>query len=145
MRIVQAYPPLIDAIDGAFGVIGKPILFAWGDRIYNPAGVTVPAELLAHEKVHGERQSAYAFGAGLEDKVQAWWGEYIANPTFRLEEEMPAHVVEFKSLCEQHRAKWTSERNMRRTFAAHVARKLSAPLYGRLVTFEAAKKFLLAA
>lgn len=136
MRIVHAYPPLIEEIDAAFHVRGKAILFAWGDVIFNPAEVPVPIELHEHEQVHGLRQGS---------NVEEWWRRYIADPAFRLEEELPAHVAEFNSLCEQQRPRWVSERNMRRTLAAHVARKLSAPLYGRLVTFEAAKKFLLAA
>lgn len=132
----MAEPPLIDEIDAAFGVRGKPILFAFGDKIYNPAGVDVPPEIVVHETVHGERQGDDVFG---------WWRRYIADPVFRLEEELPAHVAEFQELCTLQASRWVSHRNMRRTLAAHVARKLSAPLYGRLVTFDAARKFLLAA
>jgi hypothetical protein len=136
VRIVVAEPPMIEEIDAAFHVRGKPILFAFGDRIYNPGGVYVPPELMAHEFVHGERQG---------HQVGEWWRRYIADPAFRLEEEIPAHIAEYRAICARERSKWVSERNMRRTAAAHVARKLSAPLYGRLITFEAAKKLLQAA
>lgn len=60
MRIVKAYPPLIDEIDAAFKVRGRSILFAWGDIIFNPAGAAVPPELVAHERVHGDRQLGLA-------------------------------------------------------------------------------------
>lgn len=136
MRLVHAVPPLFAEIDAAFHVAGKPIIFAYGSAIYNPHGVTVPPELHAHEEVHGMRQG--------QDPM-TWWRLYIADPAFRLAEEIPAHVAEYRKLCDLRRAEWTSERNMRRTFAAHVARKLSAPLYGRLISFEAAKKTILAA
>jgi hypothetical protein len=137
--IVQSYPPLIDEIDCRFNVRGKPILFAWGAYIYNPAGVPVGPELVAHEAVHGERQNV------CEEGVEGWWRLYIESPMFRLEEEKPAHVAEFKALCELQRKHWHSERNMRRRLATHVAHKLSSPLYGRLIPFEEAKRFLLAA
>ena len=44
-----------------------------------------------------------------------------------------------------HRAKWVSVRSMRRTFAAAIARKLSAPLYGSMIDAAEAKKLILAA
>jgi len=143
MRVVHAPPPMFEEIDAAFNVRGRPVLFAFGDKIYNPAGVNVPPDLMAHEEVHGERQlrlNPFDRAAG----VLEWWRRYIAEPEFRLAEELPAHVAEFNSLCRQNRAKWVSERNMRRTLAAHVARKLAAPLYGRLLAFPDAKKAILA-
>jgi len=135
MRVVQALPPLFDEIDAAFNVRGKRVIFAWGDKIFNPAGITVTPELLAHEQVHGERQGA---------DVEGWWRRYIAEPEFRLLEEIPAHVEEFKSLCAQHAHRWHSKRAMRRTFAAAIARKLSSPLYGGLISFAQAKEALMA-
>lgn len=141
MRVIVAEPPLIEAIDAKFGVRGQPILFAFGDVIYNPAGGDVPPELMAHEAVHGERQLKLAGG------VDAWWQRYLDDDMFRLEEELPAHHAEFLKLVELQRPQWRSERNLRRTMAAHVARKLAAPLYrfGKIVTVETAKKILLAA
>lgn len=138
MRVVQAEPPLIEEIDAAFKVRGKPVLFAWGDTIFNPLGVSIPPELMAHEAVHGLRQALCPGGA------ESWWRRYIAEPEFRLLEEIPAHVDEFVSLCAQYRKNWRSERNMRRTYASHVARRLAAPLYGRLISFADAKKALMA-
>lgn len=147
MRVVQAQPPLIDEIDAVFHVRGKPVLFAWGDRIFNPLGIPVPPELMAHEAVHGERQlgTAVAGTARGEDALRQWWHRYLTDPDFRLAEELPAHVAEFRSLCDQHRHKWHSERNMRRMLAAHVGRRLAAPLYGNLITETAAKRLILAA
>lgn len=138
MRVVVAEPPMMDEIDAAFDVRGKPVLFAWGDTIYNPAGVTVSPELMAHERVHGARQRT--FPCGVED----WWRYYISSPRFRLLEEIPAHVDEFLALCAQHGHKWPNKRNMRRAFAAAVAKKLTSPLYryDELITFTQAKRWL---
>lgn len=137
MRDVRDVPPLFAEIDAAFNVRGKPVIYAWGDKIYNPMGVELTPELIAHESVHGQRQG---------NDIEGWWRRYIADPHFRLLEEIPAHVDEFVSLCLQHRSKWVSQRAMRRTFAAHVARRLMAPLYGygHLMSFEDAKKALMA-
>lgn len=139
MRVVQALPPMFDEIDAAFHVRGRAVIFAWGDTIYNPAGIAVSAELHAHEVVHGVRQEQHP------GNVEGWWRRYIDEPEFRFDEELPAHVAEFKSICDQQRPRWHSERNMRRTIAAHVARKLSAPLYGSLISLEDAKRRILAA
>lgn len=135
-RVIVDRPPMFAAIDAVFKVAGRPILFAWGDRIFNPLNVAIPAELVAHEAVHGQRQGG---------DVEAWWSRYLVDPTFRLAEELPAHVAEFKSLCEQHAPHWHSQNGMRKTMAAHVARKLAAPLYGSLITFAAAKREIRAA
>lgn len=136
MRIVNAYPPNIEAIDAAFKVKGQPILYAYGDKIFNPAAVNVPPHLIVHEEVHGDRQGT---------DVDGWWDRYIADPEFRLAEELPAHVAEFKALCAAQRHRWVSERSMRRVIASDMARKLAAPLYGNLISVSEAKKAILAA
>lgn len=135
MRIVVAYPPLIDEIDKVFNVRGKPIAYAWGDTIFNPLGGNLGSEIIVHEQVHGDRQGA---------DVEAWWRRYLVDEAFRLDEEIPAHVAEYKKLCEAHRPSWPNARRLRRVMATHVAKKLSSPLYGGLISFEAAKKLLVA-
>lgn len=151
MRVLNAVPPLFDEIRAVFPLADRPgIVFAFGDTVYVPKPIgTLPREILAHEQIHGDRQlgSAVAGTARGVDAVAVWWQRYLADPEFRLAEELPAHVAEFNSLCEQHRPRWHSERNLRRTMAAHVARKLTAPLYryGSLITIEKAKQVLLAA
>jgi hypothetical protein len=136
VQIRRAYPPMIEMIDAAFSVRGKPILYAWGHTIYNPLGVEVGPELVAHEHVHAMRQGT---------DIEGWWRRYITEPAFRLEEEIPAHVAEFKELCVIHAPKWQgSRRGLRRMLAGHVASKLSAPLYGGLISFEQARRTILA-
>lgn len=137
MRVVHAPPPLFDEIIAAFPQATRPgVLFCWGDKIYATGPPrSIGFEFQAHEQVHCDRQGA---------DPATWWRRYIAEPAFRLEEELPAHIAEFKSLCEQHSYRWVSKRAMRRTFAAHVARKLAAPLYGNLISVDDAKKAILA-
>lgn len=144
-HVVCTEPPLFGAIDAVFKVRGKPILFAFGAAIFNPMRVKVPAELIPHEGVHGARQLAFPGG------TIAWWAQYMLDPTFRLQEELPAHLAEFEALCKRELdtptniPKFRSRRAGRRVIAAHVARKLAAPLYGNLITVDAAKRLLLEA
>lgn len=128
MKIVQGLPPLFDVIDAAFHVAGKSVIFAWADTIYNPQGITITPALYAHECVHGERQGADVVG---------WWQRYIEDPQFRLVEELLAHKVEYETLCAS-----SDSRNERRFYLRQVAGKLSSPLYGRLISYEAARKEL---
>lgn len=134
MKIVNSIPPLFEEIDAAFNIRSKPVIFAWGDKIYAPHQQgELPKALLAHEAVHGQRQIAYSGG------VEAWWRRYIAEPRFRLDEEIPAHKAELAHLLTK--AKGPS---MRAHVLSVTARRLAAPLYGNLITIADAKKALAA-
>lgn len=135
--MVYENPPNIDQIDAAFGIRGQRVLFAYGDRIYNPTRFAVPPQLIAHEMVHGRRQGLRA------SDIERWWERYIADAGFRLEEELPAHIAEFEKACEVEAPRWHSQRNMRRMMAAVTARRLAAPLYGNLISIDDAKKAIL--
>lgn len=47
MKVVKAFPPNYQAINDAFSVRGKSVIFCYGDRIYNPSGVAVGPDLIA--------------------------------------------------------------------------------------------------
>lgn len=123
----QAYPPFLEQILADLRA-KKPIIFAWGDRLYNPQGALIPPELMAHEQVHCERQLSAGLG------IESWWRSYIENPCFRLEEELPAHRAEFAKLCERHR-----DRNQRAVALHRLALRLSSALYGSLIDYATAK------
>lgn len=124
MKIVIAEPPLFEEIDRRFRVRGNGIVFAFGSIIYNPDGVEVRPEIVAHENEHGLRQGADALG---------WWRRYIDDPEFRLAEEIPAHAAEFKFFCRIH-----TDRNHRARYLQRIASRLAGPLYGNLMTAAAA-------
>lgn len=130
MKIVPGYPPNIDEIDAAFHVKGKPIIYAYGAVIYSACGATVGPEKIVHESVHGVRQGS---------DVEGWWRRYIADPAFRLAEEIPAHVAEYLAMREAG-----PNRAGRRRALKIIASNLSAPLYGRLISQDAAKRVILA-
>lgn len=128
MQIVIAQPPLIDKIRAVFPVDKfEGVIYSWGDRIYNPSGVHISKELMSHEKIHGERQGVEEFG------ILAWWSRYLADPDFRLREELPAHKAEYLEFCKTH-----SDRNKRAVFLRYTAERLSSPLYGGLLSIKQA-------
>jgi hypothetical protein len=65
-----------------------------------------------------------------------WWDRYIASPLFRLEQEVPAYRAELDALVakfgEQSRSKMT----------VIVAKKLTVPLYGSIVSLDRAVELL---
>ena len=130
MRIVHDWPPNIDEIDAAFGARKvKAIMFCYGDAIYRPCGTPVSPDLIAHETMHSERQAEHPGG------IVGWWREYIADPKFRLAEEILAHRAEFRYL----RERWPNPANVRENLS-FVALRLCSPLYGKLLTLSEAKK-----
>jgi hypothetical protein len=125
------FPPNIDAIDAAFHVKEKPVIYAYGGVIYNPHRVFLHHFLIEHEKVHLARQG---------DDPAGWWDRYIKDDVFRYIEELFAHRRE---LAVRQRGKdgkkYTSYALLKET-----ARRLSAPFYGyKRVTLKIAECDLL--
>lgn len=141
MRLVRDRPPLYDEICKVFDVRGKPVLFAWGDVIYAPSGVSsVSKQVMAHESVHGRRQLTYIDGIGYDSgmkRIEHWWHRYLIDATFRLAEEKLGHKAEYEELCEM-----LPSRSDRRRHLSHVAGRLAAPLYRYAITKDEAKRFL---
>jgi hypothetical protein len=120
-------PPNFEAIRAVFpGACGEGVVFAYGNTIYNPSGLKLPPELVAHEIVHCERQLAMG--------VEAWWDRYLVDGQFRFEEELLAHIAEFKSIMSKYSYKKHAIGRVRQKAIEHVAHKLAAPLYDRMVT-----------
>jgi hypothetical protein len=127
MKIVRGYPPLFAEIKAAFPAASRPgILFSWGDTIYNPSGVAIPPELMAHEGLHASRQKG---------DPESWWRRYIAEPSFRLTEELLAHTTEYHFVL----ATYGNNRSVRRRALAVIAGRLASPLYGSLISLRDAK------
>ena len=113
--IINELPPNFEQIKAAFPRAGNPgVVFAYCPDIYNPSGITLPPALIAHENVHMERQTAWL--------QQKWWEQYIADSEFRYNEELLAHVAEFKALK-------AGDRNASARLLMSPALRLVAPLY----------------
>lgn len=130
MKIIRAFPPNYVELRSRFKLRpDQKVVFAWGDKIYNPWGLRVPLHIEKHEEVHGQRQG---------DMVKEWWRRYIDEPEFRLFEELLAHRVEFATLASIIKNPTAIERALHET-----AEKLASPLYGSLISVEEAKAGLL--
>jgi len=127
-RIVIGVPPNYPKILAAFPAAEKTrgVIFAYGSTIFNRDGVTLEQPIVAHELVHLDQQKKIG--------VEVWWDRYIAEPDFRYLEELQAHQVEY------FWATQTANRNVRRAYLSVIAKRLSSPLYGSVVTLAAAKK-----
>lgn len=129
MQIIVDKPPIYARAAEVFPLEGREI-FAWGDKIYNPGGFTIPDWLIAHEEVH-EKQQAEAGGP------EAWWEIYLVDDEFRFNMELDAHLMEFKVYCQGNK-----DRNKQAMYRRIVARKLAAPLYGSMITVQDALRRL---
>lgn len=119
MKIVIGYPPNIDAIREVFTLSGGEI-FCYGDIIYNPAGGLLSPALIKHEEVHEKQQG---------DEVEEWWDRYLVDEAFRFQQELPAHVAEYRELIKPFK-----DRNHRAHILGFVAGKLASDLYGNVCT-----------
>jgi hypothetical protein len=130
VNIVDGWPPNILAIAEALPEAReKGVIFTYGPTIYAPGGVKLDPPLLAHEQVHCDQQAHWG--------VDTWWASYIANPKFRLQEELAAHRAEYKVFCRS-----AADRNERSRYLAHIAYRLSGPLYAGLITQQRAQKLI---
>ena len=130
-NIVHEFPPIYNKLVSKFHIGGnRNVIFSWGYAIYNPYRITIPECLLYHEAVHGSRQVKHG--------IEKWWEDYIEDKDFRLVEEALAHTAEYKSLIGAN-----SSRQVRRRTLVQVAKRLSGPLYGKMVSTKEAKKLIL--
>lgn len=124
MNIVVDYPPNIEEIRKSFDFNEKITVFTYGDNLFNPANRTIPEHLIIHEATHQAQQTEYNGGPA------AWWGEYIANPKFRLEQEVEAYSNQFNYIKDT-----TKDRNAHYQYLHKFAKDLSSKMYGNIVTY----------
>lgn len=114
--IILDRPPNFEQVHAAFPKAGQPgVLFAFYPNIHNPSGIVVPPALIAHEEVHLNRQR--------NGGPTKWWESYLSDSEFRYNEELLAHVAEFKAL------RAGNDRNFVARMLLSTALRLIAPLY----------------
>lgn len=134
MQIVVERPPNYDAIVARFPDAARPgVIFTCGQTIFNPAGIEISGALKCHESVHAQRQGNEEHG------ILEWWRRYLDEPLFRLEEELLAHRAEYRAF-----KGWTKDRRLVLRELETIARRLSGPLYGGLITLAQAQRFIVA-
>lgn len=129
MNIVIAKPPMFDLIAEVFDIRDKPVIFTWGNTIFNPTGAHIGPELKCHEGVHYQQQGDDEF------EIRHWWSRYLVDAEFRLAQELPAHRAEYHCFKNTHR-----DRNEVSWFLNQTAQRLSSSLYGGLLSHAQARK-----
>lgn len=131
-RIVIGKPACFDRVSAAFGLQDKRgLIMTIGATCWNVDGWHMDEPLIAHEKLHSQRQLAYGDLDGYLDL-------YLTNPEFRFAEELLAHQEEWR--CIKDTIPLRSARRERLWVAVD---RLSSPMYGALVTRGEAKRMIL--
>jgi len=121
MKIVHAFPPNIEAIREKC-TPNEHTVFTYGNTLYNPGRWKIGRELMVHEEVHVKQQG---------NDPEGWWKKYLADPQFRLSQEIPAYRAQWKATL---RGNEKDKLGMLRIFA----RDLSSEIYGNVISFEEA-------
>ena len=127
MQIKQAFPPNISEIAKKFDISDLPVVFTYGNILYNPTGEPISDDLMAHEEVHERQQTIYG--------VEKWWRDYLDDEQFRLSQEVEAYKAQYDSIN-------TWSRDLRRKFLRAIANNLSSRLYGKIITSDKAKQLI---
>jgi hypothetical protein len=124
MNISNEYPPIWNKLRRAkeFGIDISRTIFTYGGTIYNPSGVELTDDLIAHESVHEKQQSAMGFFG-----PSRWWDKFIADPKFRFEQELEAYRAQY-----QVAKKAISSRERLSSYLFTIARELASPTYGNM-------------
>ena len=117
-------PPVWDRVKEMF-TIGGGTLFAYGDTVYNPGKIRIGEDLLRHEETHLEQQD------GSREKAAEWWDQYLADPEFRIQQEVEAYGEQFKFICRN--ANNGKYRNQQARWLHALAGQLSSPMYGSVI------------
>lgn len=126
MKIVYTYPPNYEDIAQAFNITNnKGVIFTYGDTLYVPGGqrISIDKPLMKHEETHARQQKAMG--------VETWWGRFLADPEFRLSQELEAYR-------EQYKAMGSIPFHERGGYLQHIANDLGGEIYGNIMTPEEA-------
>lgn len=125
MNIIVGKPPIYDQIVEKIGRPPANAVYTWGRDLYvGKDFVTLDPALAAHEHTHTLQQEA----VGGPEK---WWELYLNIPTFRLLQEVEAYRNQYAMTAE-------FPRMQRRAFLRRLARHLSGPMYGNVVSYSGA-------
>lgn len=123
--VIKDRPPVYDQIVAAIGVPPESAVYTYGDVIYCPSSATISSDVAAHEEVHVKQQA--------EIGRDEWWRRYLAEPSFRYEQELAAYREQFRFVKRAFK-----DRNAQTRAVVDLARSLSSAMYGRMVGFHEA-------
>ncbi len=120
MRIVASLPPkhVYEGCKEAFELTGNEI-WCYGNTIHNPSGGMLPYAKIAHERTHRDQQG---------DDIDGWWELYLEDSDFRLQQELEAHIVEYRVFCLRQR-----NSKLRQAYLEDIGERLSSGTYGSMI------------
>lgn len=124
MIIKKAFPPNIEEIKKAFPIRDNTV-FTYGNTMYVQSNHPPSENLIVHEEVHVKQQG---------DDPAEWWRKYIADPDFRLQQEIQAYKAQWKFYNR------TSKDKNKFLFLNRIAQDLSGSLYGNIISYGEAIK-----
>ena len=128
IKVVNDKPPIYDDVCGAFSIRASAY-FTYGDTIYTVNVPYPPPDIIVHERVHMEQQK--------EMTPELWWGKFLRDPEFRIDQEARAYGEQYKLLYES-----TTNRDLRVRHLWAMANVLSGPMYNKATTHENAMKLI---
>jgi len=118
--------PLYDKVKKVFP-IGPNTVFVYGNTIFTKKDIT-DAGLLLHEMTHLFQQKKVG--------IDKWWDKYLEDNKFRLSQEAECYSVQYGVYKKQNITKAEIGLN-------NIAKELSGPLYGEIISFDNAKKLII--
>ena len=125
MKILNEKPPVWDAANQLFKLdeLNLYTVFTYGDTLYNPSGIAIPADLMVHEQIHMRQQQ------GNETVAKLWWERYLTDPDWRIQQEIEAYHAQY-----QYLETTTKDRNKRASYLWRLAAMLAGQMYGRTIS-----------
>lgn len=114
--------PFLERYKAQFAIVEDEVAFPYKGKIYS--NKKLPNDLIEHEKVHFKQQDE------IGDDV--WIEEYLSNPSFRLKVELEAYRHQLSLYTPL----------VRSLLLGNIAKVLSSPMYGNIVTYQEARGLL---
>lgn len=127
--IIDANPPIYEKVEKALGPLPKNVVFAYAGMIFNPSNGVITEPMRIHELTHLAQQGK---------DFDKWWDHYLADPEFRLSQEVEAFSNEYNCF-----RTYSKDRNARVRFLHSCADRLSNTVYGAgFISFSDAFKLI---
>lgn len=130
MKIKYKYPPNYKEIVERFPAVKRMpgVVVTYENVLYVPSGSNIPPDLMVHEETHMKQQNDMG--------VKEWWKHYFLYDEFRLKQEVEAYHNQFKY------AKLHYGRQQSRKILRKIAKDLSCPMYGNIISKDKAKELI---
>lgn len=125
IKISLEKPPNWNELEEAFDVKWGQTAVAYGDTLH--ISVEPTEDVLQHEMVHLAQQGFTKQGA------ENWWRKYMKDPKFRITQEIQAYQRQYGTL-----RLFIHDRNDLAKARCRLARDLSGPMYGRVISYQGA-------